>query len=372
MVVSFNGGKDATVVAHLCRAAFAAHARAAGVAYTPPQAVYWEEEHMFPELDAFVRASAKRYGFNLITYSSGFVEGLQELVSERARPPALVPGTRATDPNGVSATPFEPSSPSWPAFMRINPILNWSYADVWTFLRGNGLAYCSLYDLGYTSLGNSTNSVANPALALEGGGAHAPLRNKFDRHRLRRAQIGAEQHRTVRSRAKLVRRGHKAAGPELLVEVGHGHMVGAALDRLQWLQRRQMWRHRPHTRQSSVVTRRQLSAIATVAASVRDGPRRDALHGRWAVDGASAGRGVEDLDARTAAANILHADVLKRRCRYLRKPRLIDLCDGSSAAAAPTSLLDSGPTLASSVRAALAHQGGWLGGADGRVKKILY
>ena len=173
VVVSFNGGKDATVVAHLCRAAFAAHARAAGVAYTPPQAVYWEEEHMFPELDAFVRASAKRYGFNLITYSSGFVEGLQELVSERARPPALVLGTRATDPNGVSATPFEPSSPSWPAFMRINPILNWSYADVWTFLRGNGLAYCSLYDLGYTSLGNSTNSVANPALALEGGG-YAP------------------------------------------------------------------------------------------------------------------------------------------------------------------------------------------------------
>mmetsp|Transcript_1174 Transcript_1174/g.4593 ORF Transcript_1174/g.4593 Transcript_1174/m.4593 type:complete len:902 (+) Transcript_1174:2323-5028(+) len=163
VVVSFNGGKDATVVAHLCRAAFAAHARAAGVAYTPPQAVYWEEEHMFPELDAFVRASAKRYGFNLITYSSGFVEGLQELVSERARPPALVLGTRATDPNGVSATPFEPSSPSWPAFMRINPILNWSYADVWTFLRGNGLAYCSLYDLGYTSLGNSTNSVTNPA-----------------------------------------------------------------------------------------------------------------------------------------------------------------------------------------------------------------
>eukprot|EP00793_Prasinoderma_coloniale_P004038 PRCOL_00006213-RA len=163
VVVSFNGGKDATVVAHLCRAAFAAHARAAGVAYTPPQAVYWEEEHMFPELDAFVRASAKRYGFNLITYSSGFVEGLQGLVSERARPPALVLGTRATDPNGVSATPFEPSSPSWPAFMRINPILNWSYADVWTFLRGNGLAYCSLYDLGYTSLGNSTNSVTNPA-----------------------------------------------------------------------------------------------------------------------------------------------------------------------------------------------------------------
>jgi FAD synthetase len=37
---------------------------------------------------------------------------------------------------------------------------------VWTFLRECKLPYCSLYDLGYTSIGNVKDTVPNPALLI--------------------------------------------------------------------------------------------------------------------------------------------------------------------------------------------------------------
>ena len=50
--------------------------------------------------------------------------------------------------------------------MRVNPIIDWQYEDVWRFLLATRTPYCSLYDDGYTSLGNRKNTLRNAELII--------------------------------------------------------------------------------------------------------------------------------------------------------------------------------------------------------------
>jgi hypothetical protein len=120
LLLSFNGGKDATVVLHLARAAFAA--RGAG----QPACVYWDDRDCFPEVQQFVTDSVRQYALPMRTYDCSFGDGLKDCVEKRGTA-AVVLGTRLGDPNAAGAECFEPSSPGWPSFMRINPILTWSF-----------------------------------------------------------------------------------------------------------------------------------------------------------------------------------------------------------------------------------------------------
>lgn len=169
VAVAFNGGKDATVVMHLARAATAAWARENGVRAAPPLRCLYllgEGGCEFPEVEAFVRAQAVVCGLEIAEVCMGFKEGIEVFKRDRGLC-AFIMGTRRHDPHGAQLTHFSPSSPGWPAFMRVNPVLTWGYQDVWRFLRTFRLPYCAMYDRGYTSIGVVEDTVPNPHLRVE-------------------------------------------------------------------------------------------------------------------------------------------------------------------------------------------------------------
>ncbi len=169
LFASYNGGKDAEVILHLLRAVFAKYSADKGT-IIQPKLIYFAVTDEFPEILAHINESERLLRLDLQRYDIGIVQGLgQHIESMKAASagtvcPAFVLGTRRGDPNCGDQQAFAPSSDWMPAFMRVNPILDWDYGHVWHFLRTNNLPYCELYDRGYTSLGKTTDTKPNPAL----------------------------------------------------------------------------------------------------------------------------------------------------------------------------------------------------------------
>ncbi|KAI9825331.1 MAG: 3'-phosphoadenosine 5'-phosphosulfate sulfotransferase [Phylliscum demangeonii] len=139
-------------------------------------AVYIEPAHPFPSVDAFVRRSSRHYHLALARYPGPMPAAFAAYTRAHPHMHAVLVGTRRTDPGGarLAATGFDPTDGGWPRFMRVHPVLEWRYGEIWTFLRAMRIPYCPLYDQGYTSLGGTEDTHPNPALrverGLEGGG----------------------------------------------------------------------------------------------------------------------------------------------------------------------------------------------------------
>jgi len=152
----------------------------------------------FPELESFIHESIKTYDLDLFhCLSTKTKEGAQLAVETVMTPASGIPsqpkkgggegmkkaleayknkfpcvkgiliGTRSTDPycgmfcslHQVASNVGDrfadklgfrnPTDQGWPDFVRINPIINWTFPDVWTFLKKLDVPYCSLYDQGW-------------------------------------------------------------------------------------------------------------------------------------------------------------------------------------------------------------------------------
>ncbi|KAL9104553.1 MAG: hypothetical protein Q9163_000527 [Psora crenata] len=165
---SYNGGKDCLVLLVLYLSLLFDYPNLP----SSLPSIYIPHSHPFPIIDAFVDSSSAHYHLSLTRQAppAAGKQSMKEAFAAYLSSPsgrsikAIFVGTRRTDPHGESLSPFDPTDRGWPPFMRIHPVLEWRYVEVWAFLRYLGVDYCGLYDEGYTSLGGVGDTHPNPGL----------------------------------------------------------------------------------------------------------------------------------------------------------------------------------------------------------------
>ena len=194
--VSYNGGKDCLVLLILFLAGLhpihagndphpTANANTTDTTPSPADldteaqiaaakvipAIYALPPDPFDEVEDFVISSAKAYHLDIAKYTtappaSTLRSSFEDYLAHHPGIRAIFVGTRRTDPHGTQLTHFDQTDGGWPDFVRVHPMIDWHYAEIWAFIRHLDLKYCSLYDEGYTSLGGTSDTHPNPRLRL--------------------------------------------------------------------------------------------------------------------------------------------------------------------------------------------------------------
>jgi FAD synthetase len=127
LALSFNGGKDCLVL--LLLYLYVLHQSYLGIRriptcfVTPPQT--------FPEVDEFVTECAQRYSLDVERISLPMKAAFTQYLNDRVHVKAVLVGTRRTDPHGEFLTHFDHTDHGWPAFVRVHPVIDWHYWEIW-------------------------------------------------------------------------------------------------------------------------------------------------------------------------------------------------------------------------------------------------
>ncbi|KAJ1024997.1 hypothetical protein NDA18_004283 [Ustilago nuda] len=224
--LSFNGGKDCTVLVHILSSVLrrlnccASSASSDSSCLLPSIAsLYIACPSPFGTVEkfiAFCTSPVHGYNLNLVSVQGDMKQAIRTYLDgggsqclgvqthtnptlQKARDiRAIFVGTRRDDPHGPQLSARSWTDKDWPKIERIHPILDWTYSDVWQFLRcphlgtaqepysgsgvtreqltkeygvaggaSQGVPYCLLYDQGYTSLGSTFNTLPNPELRIQ-------------------------------------------------------------------------------------------------------------------------------------------------------------------------------------------------------------
>ena len=135
--------------------------------------MYFGEENPFEEVIEFQERLKESYKIEFLVFKKEsnisrmdtMKNGLKNLTESHGMK-GIIMGTRATDPYCSKLTHLCKSNrdSGWGDFTRVIPILDWSYSQIWDFLKENQLYYCDLYEKGYTYLGDKHDTTKNPFL----------------------------------------------------------------------------------------------------------------------------------------------------------------------------------------------------------------
>jgi FAD synthetase len=97
----------------------------------PLQAIYIVSSCPFAEVEDFVEESAVKYHLDLKRYALPMRPALEAYSEDKPAVKAIFLGTRRTDPHGEFLTHFDPTDAGWPQFMRVHPVIDWHYVEIW-------------------------------------------------------------------------------------------------------------------------------------------------------------------------------------------------------------------------------------------------
>ncbi|SCU80492.1 LADA_0B07800g1_1 [Lachancea dasiensis] len=186
---SYNGGKDCQVLLILylsCLWEF--FAESVGSSQYPAQyhqfplrflpTVYINQTETFTTLENSIESTRKRYFLSVYESpqnQTSMPEAFKKFLDVHPQTEAIVIGIRHTDPFGSDLDCVQKTDKNWPTFMRIQPLLHWKLANVWSLLLYSNEEICGLYETGFTSIGSINSTVPNPFLKK----SHSDLQNPF-------------------------------------------------------------------------------------------------------------------------------------------------------------------------------------------------
>lgn len=187
--ISYNGGKDCQVlmIIYLASIYKKYNEQLCNKEMRIP-AVYLQTYANFPELMQFIEESRQLYNLDLyVTKTNDMVCTLNEYLDSRHsrhhESIGILLGTRQTDAINYKMETIQPTDKNYPKFIRIQPILSWTLKNVWSFLLFSKEPYCSLYDKGYTSLGEPSKTEPNPWLIDTPTNSNLENANLFENER---------------------------------------------------------------------------------------------------------------------------------------------------------------------------------------------
>ncbi|XP_050312054.1 probable FAD synthase [Anthonomus grandis grandis] len=170
--LSFNGGKDCTVLLHLLQTVLK---KLFPNVRRKLFCLYVRSTNTFQEQDDFIERCRIFYNLEVHSSTMSIKEALRSVLAKKPHFQVCFMGSRRTDPYCSDLNFMQMTDPDWPQIMRCSPFLDWHYSDIWDYLLYYKVPYCKLYDSGYTSLGSSTNTIRNPTLVCSNCSENAYL-----------------------------------------------------------------------------------------------------------------------------------------------------------------------------------------------------